>query len=553
LDRKEERQPSLARAWLVFPVVIFLGLLCARSAWLSSRRPMPRAGDGATVRVAAIQFHSVMGAPAVNRERLVPLIELAAGGGAKIVVLPEAAVTGYADLTSDTFWSSSNIDELGYMRVAGVAETVPGPSTDFFAPLATRLGIHLTVPLVEKADGRFYNTVALLSPAGEVAAVHRKHNLWPVADASWAAEGPRRATVAETPFGRVGLMICYDVHALLPLMGEAGVDIVLHSVAFFGPNSGEWFETTLAAKVADQGVSLVLANWTFPEDPRWSGWGASCVISPEGKVLARAERTVGDQIVFADVPRGKPCDEPRDKPPVPAAPEAEAERRQQPAPGPRDRARPAPVVREGVDKARSRWAKAMSAFARADLARPTPKGVTLFTGSSSIRMWGAKLERDMAPTPCVNRGFGGSQISDVLLFFDEIVAPHDPAAIVLYCGENDINAGKSPRRVLDDFREFVRRCAEAKPGVPVVFISMKPSPSRWRLWPKFVEGNALIERLCRERAGLTYVDVGWGMLGPDGKPLPDIWLKDKLHMNDRGYVIWTRLIGDALRRVLPER
>jgi predicted amidohydrolase len=245
-----------------------------------------------------------MGDPVGNRRRVAPLIERAAAGGAKIIVLPEAAVPGYADLSTDTFWSKSDEDEAGYLRVSDVAETVPGPSTDFFAALAGKLGVYLTVPVIERRGGGYQNTVALISPEGEIVAIHRKCNLWPVADASWAAEGTTRATVVETPFGRVGLMICYDVHALLPLMGKAGADIVLHSVAFYGPNSGEWFETTLAARVADVGVSLILANWTFPEDPGWSGWGASCVISPEGKVLARAERAPGNQLIFADVPCG---------------------------------------------------------------------------------------------------------------------------------------------------------------------------------------------------------------------------------------------------------
>jgi len=192
--------------------------------------------------------------------------------------------------------------------VAEVAEAVPGPSTEFFAPLARRLGVYVTVPIIERADGGYYNTVALVSPGGEVAAVHRKHVMWTMADSFWMKEGPEKATVVETPFGSLGLMICRDVHALLPLMGGAGADIVLYSVAFLGPNTGDWFEVTLAGRVAEQGVSLVLANWTFPEDPGWSGWGASCVISPEGKVLARAERTIGDQVVLADVPRGKRLD-----------------------------------------------------------------------------------------------------------------------------------------------------------------------------------------------------------------------------------------------------
>jgi len=309
MDTSDDRRASVLRLWPIVPFVAFFGFLCARSAWLSSRTPMPRETStseaSATVRVAAVQFHSVMGDPAGNRRRLAPLIERAAEGGAKIVVLPEAALPGYADLSTDTFWSNSDEDEEGYLRVAEVAEAVPGPSTEFFAILARKLGVYITVPLIERADGGYYNTVALVSPEGEVAAVHRKHVLWPVADSFWMKEGPKEATVVETPFGRLGLMICRDVHALLPLMGGAGADIVLYSVAFLGPNTGDWFETTLAGRVAEQGVSLVLANWTFPEDPGWSGWGASCVISPQGKILARAERVPGDQVIFADVPIGK--------------------------------------------------------------------------------------------------------------------------------------------------------------------------------------------------------------------------------------------------------
>ena len=289
-------------------VLATLALGCGRKsgdqAPAAAVKPPVTADAPRTVRVAAIQFHSVMGDPSGNRERLIPLVERAAAGGAKIVVLPEAAIPGYADLSTDTFWSKGEAGEKGYLPVRDVAEAVPGPSTELFAPLADRLDVYLTVPIIEKAEGRYYNTVVLLGPDGKTPARHRKYVPWTVADDSWMTEGPRRATVVDTEHGRIGLMICRDVHALLGEFGRAKADIVLHSVAFYGPNTRGWFETTLAFKVADARVALVLANWTFPRDPGWSGWGASMVIGPCGKVIASAGRDPGNEIVFADVPCG---------------------------------------------------------------------------------------------------------------------------------------------------------------------------------------------------------------------------------------------------------
>jgi predicted amidohydrolase len=268
----------------------------------AERAPVPPPEAAATVRVAAVQFHSRLGEVDANRERLAVLVEKAAASGARVVVLPECAVPGYADLTSDVLWGKKA--EPGYMDVHAVAEPVPGPSTAFFAPVAKRLGIYLTVPLIERgeADDTFHNTVVLLGPDGAIRGVHRKRHLWTVADHGWASEGPERLTVVDTEYGRLGLMICYDVHMLLGELGEAGADMVLHSVAWCGPNSGEWFETVLADRVRKAGVALVLANWTFPEDPGWSGYGLSCVIGSDGGMLARAEHDLGDEIVVADVP-----------------------------------------------------------------------------------------------------------------------------------------------------------------------------------------------------------------------------------------------------------
>ncbi|HOX38888.1 MAG TPA: alpha/beta fold hydrolase [Candidatus Brocadiia bacterium] len=180
-----------------------------------------------------------------------------------------------------------------------------------------------------------------------------------------------------------------------------------------------------------------------------------------------------------------------------------------------------------------------------DRSNPPPAGATLFAGSSSIRMW-ATLAGDMKPMTVINHGFGGSQLPDVLHYMDRLVMPVKPSRIVLYCGENDIQSGRTPQQVADDFRSFVAVVREHGIAGPICYVSMKPSPSRWVKWPDFLEGNRLIRESCDRGQGLFYIDVAQAMLGQDGRLLPDIWLEDKLHMNEKGYRIWTPIIRAAL-------
>jgi predicted amidohydrolase len=257
-----------------------------------------------TVSVAALQFHSVMGDVEGNLRRIEALVERAAGRGARVCVLPECAVPGYADLGTDLFWSTR--EEKGYLPVRRVAETVPGPTTRRLGRLADRLGIYLTAPLIEKATEqgteRFYNAAILLGPDGSIRGHYRKRIPWTVADTYWMTEGPERVCVVDTEYGRLGLMICRDVHRVLRELGEARADIVLHCVAWYGPNSDGWFGMVLSRMVREAGVTLVLANWTFPADPGWSGYGLSRVIGPDGSTMARCAGDLGDQVVMVKVP-----------------------------------------------------------------------------------------------------------------------------------------------------------------------------------------------------------------------------------------------------------
>lgn len=159
-------------------------------------------------------------------------------------------------------------------------------------------------------------------------------------------------------------------------------------------------------------------------------------------------------------------------------------------------------------------------------------------------MWKESLAADMAPMPVVNRGFGGSHIEYVNRWFDQIVAPYRPRAIVFYAGENDIDAGKSVNRVVADFDTFMARKTQVLGKTPVYFISLKPSKLRFREFPLQSQVNEEIRSRASKRSDLHYIDVVSPML-QNGKP-KDIFLPDDLHMTREGYVIWTRVVRAAL-------
>ena len=183
-------------------------------------------------------------------------------------------------------------------------------------------------------------------------------------------------------------------------------------------------------------------------------------------------------------------------------------------------------------------------FVAADRAAPPPPCRVLFVGSSSIVKWREAIAADMAPMPVIERGFGGSHIEYVNRWFDEIVAPYKPQAIVFYAGENDIDAGKSVARVLVDFDEFMVRKTKTLGKTPVYFISLKPSILRLAQFPMQSQVNDAIRIRAAKRSDLHYIDVVGPML-ENGKPR-DIFGPDGLHMTRDGYEIWTRIVRAAL-------
>jgi len=189
----------------------------------------------------------------------------------------------------------------------------------------------------------------------------------------------------------------------------------------------------------------------------------------------------------------------------------------------------------------SRFESEIVAFEKADQKNNPGDKINLFVGSSSIRMW-QSLNEDFPNVNVLNRGFGGSETSDAILYFDRIVKPYRPQKIFLYEGDNDIANGKSVDTVFNDFQQFVSLVEENLPDAQVYFIAIKPSPSRWSIHLEMELANQMIKEICNQKKNLQFIDVYTPMIGMNGKPTPELFVSDSLHMTRKGYEIWTQVI-----------
>ena len=193
------------------------------------------------------------------------------------------------------------------------------------------------------------------------------------------------------------------------------------------------------------------------------------------------------------------------------------------------------------------WDAAFAAFAADDVAHPHPAGGVLFVGSSSIRLW-SNLEDQFKNLPVViKRGFGGSQLSDCVKNLSRLVLRYRPHTVLVYAGDNDLAAGTAPREVLRRFTAFVDGVHRDLPDTRIVYISIKPSPSRIALLSRIRETNALIQDYADNVREVDYIDVFTPMLDASGKPRADLFRDDALHLNAQGYALWKQIIGPHVR------
>ena len=198
------------------------------------------------------------------------------------------------------------------------------------------------------------------------------------------------------------------------------------------------------------------------------------------------------------------------------------------------------------------WEASIRRFEARQRLQPAPAGAILFTGSSSITFW-SSLAQDMAPLPVLNRGFGGSRMADVVHYAERIVRPCAPRAVVLFAGTNDIADPKpaSARQVYEGYQAFLDAVRACLSGTPLYYISITPTPLRWKYWPTVQEANRLIQEHIRTDPLLHYIDITGAFLGLDGLPDRRLFRYDRLHPNALGYQRWTALIKPVLLADFP--
>jgi len=178
-----------------------------------------------------------------------------------------------------------------------------------------------------------------------------------------------------------------------------------------------------------------------------------------------------------------------------------------------------------------------------------PTGGVVFYGSSSIRLW-PHLKREFPAADAQNLGFGGSTLHACAREFSRLVVPRGPRAIILYAGENDLTLGAGAEDVWDAFGQLLDQRDQFLGAVPLAFLSIKPTPSRWDLLPLVEETNEWCHREILSREEARWVDVATPMFGPARTPRPELFMADRMHLSRAGYAVWNgilhREIGDLL-------
>ena len=182
-------------------------------------------------------------------------------------------------------------------------------------------------------------------------------------------------------------------------------------------------------------------------------------------------------------------------------------------------------------------------FKHRDSIQRPPANAILFVGSSSFRKW-TNVQDYFPGYTIINRGFGGSSLDDLIRYAKDIIYPYHPKQVIIYCGDNDLASGKkmTGKKVYKKFVRLYDMIRKRLGNIDIVFVSIKPSPSRENLMPEMEQANDLIRNFIAERAHAAFVDVYHLMLTPEGRPIDNLFVGDKLHMNEKGYKIWQQAI-----------
>lgn len=174
--------------------------------------------------------------------------------------------------------------------------------------------------------------------------------------------------------------------------------------------------------------------------------------------------------------------------------------------------------------------------------------VLWFIGSSSIHKW-QTLGQDMAPWITHNRGIDGATFAELAPRFAHEPEKQAPQAIILYAGENDIALGGKASKAVADLAAFLDEKKRQFGNVPILVLSMKPSPARWSYFAEQTRYNEAAARMATERPDMIFVNTTSPLL-VNGRP-GNYYVADGVHLSPAGYKIWANVVRAALRETLP--
>lgn len=187
-------------------------------------------------------------------------------------------------------------------------------------------------------------------------------------------------------------------------------------------------------------------------------------------------------------------------------------------------------------------------FKTLDQESAPPKNAILLVGSSSFTKWQDVSEYFPGKT-IINRGFGGSRLTDLNYYSEDLLNPYQPKQIIVYCGENDFadDAKLKADAVVDRFKTFYRKIREKFPNIEVDYISIKYSPSREKLWPQMKIANKKIAKFMKKEKNAEFIDITKTMNDANGNVRKDLFVEDMLHMTPEGYRLWANVMNPYMK------
>ena len=239
-----------------------------------------------SLKLALLHLTAAHKQPEANRQQLFELFRKAGDAGAQLVLAPEMAISGYSF--------------AGREDIAPFTETINGPTLSGLAEIVRTYGIFGCIGLAERdaQTNIFYNSAVVLDPQGKMACRYRKIN----AEHRWACPGnPRDDNTFETPWGRIGVLICSDSYQSLPARITAlrGADLLLIPANW--PPTGFDPRELWQARALENGFHLAACNRTGMDLSMDCSQGPSCLFTPQGAVLLD-HHSADSRMLLVDIP-----------------------------------------------------------------------------------------------------------------------------------------------------------------------------------------------------------------------------------------------------------